>query len=315
MNTAASEQSVPRSVAETHIGGGFLLPQSTVPGRGCLLQIYPAAIHAEIMRLTKRRTIIGRDLSCDVALEDTSVSRMHAAIDADDSGYTILDLGSRNGTFVEDQLLKGSRRLTGGELIRTGSTILKFMASMDEEAQYHAVVHELMTRDPLTSAFNRSFLMSSLDRQLNRGRRTGLVFSVILIDLDHFKSVNDSHGHLVGDEVLRAFAERLRILLRPGDLLCRLGGEEFVVVAEQAALHESVRVAERLRLAISSNPFQTEAGVLGLTCSIGVASFTGPESTVDQILSEADRYLYLAKKAGRNCVRSSVDTETVTKSQ
>lgn len=304
---------MPRSVAETHIGGGFLLPQATTPGRGCLLQIYPAAIHAEIVRLTKRRTVIGRDLSCDVALEDTSVSRMHAAIDADDTGYTITDLGSRNGTFVEDQLLKGNRRLTGGELIRTGSTILKFMASMDEEAQYHAVVHELMTRDPLTSAFNRSFLMSSLDRLLNRGRRTGTVFSVILIDLDHFKVVNDSHGHLVGDEVLRAFAERLRVLLRPGDLLCRLGGEEFVVVAEQAALHESVRVAERLRLSVSSNQFQTEAGQLSLTCSIGVATFEGPESTVDQILSEADRYLYLAKKSGRNCVRSSVDTETVPK--
>ena len=146
-----------RSLAETHTEGlQFFAPEPAVASRGCLLQIYPAGVHAEMIRFTKRRTLLGRDMSCDVALDDTSVSRVHAAFDTDYKGYVLVDLGSRNGTFVDDQQVADRIRLKGGELIRVGSTILKFMASMDEEAQYHTVVHELMTRDSLTSTFNRS---------------------------------------------------------------------------------------------------------------------------------------------------------------
>lgn len=313
MKQAATEPKGLRSLAETHTEGmQFFVPEPPKTGRGCLLQIYPAAANAEMVRLTKRRTLIGRDLSCDVALEDTAVSRSHSAIDSDDSGYSVVDLGSRNGTFVDDLILQDRRRLNGGELIRMGSTILKFMASMDEEAQYHAVVHELMTRDPLTNAFNRSFLMSSLEKLLPRCHRSNRDLSVIMIDIDHFKKVNDSFGHLVGDEVLRVFSERLRATLRSNDTLCRLGGEEFVVIAENSGLHEAVRVAERLRLVVSSAPFLTQAGPLQVTCSLGVATLdhSASSTTVDQILSQADLRLYAAKNSGRNCVHSAITMET-----
>ena len=313
MKQDAAESTGLRSLSETHIDGlQFFTPEQTIIGRGCLLQIYPAAVHADMIRLTKRRTLIGRDLSCDVALEDTAVSRNHAAVDCDDNGYHAVDLGSRNGTFVDDQLLLDRRRLNGGELVRIGSTVLKFMASMDEEAQYHAVVHQLMTRDPLTNAFNRSYLMSTLEKLLPRCRLYSHELSVILIDIDHFKKVNDTYGHLAGDEVLRIFSERLRSELQSNDMLCRLGGEEFVVIAEKAGLQDALRTAEQLRLAVSSLPFLTHAGPLQITCSLGVTTFDCASigTTVDQLLSQADHWLYAAKNSGRDCVHSAMSLET-----
>jgi diguanylate cyclase (GGDEF)-like protein len=169
-----------------------------------------------------------------------------------------------------------------------------------------------MTRDPLTSAFNRGFLMSTLEKLIPRCQRSQQDLSIIVMDLDHFKKVNDSHGHLVGDEVLRVFSERIRSTLRPGDQLCRLGGEEFVIVSEKTPLHIAVRIAERVRLIIASQPFLTHAGPLQVTCSLGVASLSQfkTQVTVDQLLSAGDINLYRAKNGGRNMVSSHIDSET-----
>jgi len=307
LSSAKSEEK--RSLADTQIDGfRFFQATEEQSGRGCVLQIFPATPQAEMFRLNSRRTLIGRELSCDIALEDNAVSRTHAAIEQEDSGYSVIDLGSRNGTFVDDKLLRDRRRLKGGEHIRLGGTILKFMASMDEEAQYHAVVHELMTRDPLTSAFNRSYLMSMLEKLLARCQFTHQKLSVILMDIDYFKKVNDSWGHLVGDEVLRVFSERIRNVLRSGDALCRLGGEEFVLISERTGLQDAVRIAERIRLTVSSTPFSTQAGPVEITCSVGVMTVDESDrGTVDDLLSRADKHMYAAKAAGRNCVRSPLN--------
>jgi diguanylate cyclase (GGDEF)-like protein len=168
-----------------------------------------------------------------------------------------------------------------------------------------------MVRDPLTNAFNRSYLMSSLDKSLPKCLRTGEEFSIILIDIDHFKRVNDSFGHLTGDEVLRIFAERLRSALRPDNFLYRLGGEEFLVVLDQVGLNEAIRIADRLRGAVADRAFQTQSGMLRVTCSLGVASLNAARaSSVDELLKSADERLYAAKKGGRNCVKSQYDQET-----
>jgi len=305
----AKESGGKRLLADTQIGGlRFVLPDKVKTGRGCVLQIFPATAQAEMFRMSKRRTLIGRESSCDIMLDDNAVSRNHAAIDLNDSSYFVTDLGSRNGTFVDDKPLRDRRRLKGGELIRLGGTILKFMASMDEEAQYHAVVHELMTRDPLTNAFNRSYLMLTLEKLLSRCEFTKHDLAVIMIDIDHFKKINDSYGHLVGDEVLRVFSERIRNTLRPDDALCRLGGEEFVVISERTDLQNAAWMAERIRLTVSSTPFSTQSGPVMITCSLGVKIQDQPNvGTVDELLSGADELMYAAKACGRNCVRSSLD--------
>ena len=286
----------------------FFLPSEESSGRGCVLQICPATAKAELFRLGSQRTVIGREPTCDIPLDDNAVSRCHAAIELDDSSYFVSDLGSRNGTFVDDEQLRDRLRLKGGELIRVGGTILKFMASMDEEANYHAVVTEQMTRDPLTNAFNRSYLMSMLEKLLPRCQFSKHNLAVIMIDIDHFKKVNDSHGHVVGDEVLRVFSDRIRQTLHEDDSLCRLGGEEFVVISEQTELQDAVRIAEQIRQTVSSTPFNTQSGPVIVTCSLGVMTLDPPNvATVDELLSRADERMYAAKAVGRNCVRSLLD--------
>lgn len=309
MKQTEKESAEKRSLADTQTEGfQFFSTPEVSAGRGCVLQIYPATAHAEMFRLSNRRTVIGREPTCDISLDDNAVSRSHVAIELDDANYFVTDLGSRNGTFVDDKLLRERRRLKGGELIRLGGTILKFMASMDEEANYHAVVHELMTRDPLTNAFNRSYLMLTLEKLLPRCRALMHNLAVILIDIDYFKKVNDAYGHLVGDEVLRVFSERIRNTLREGDALCRLGGEEFVVISEQTDLPSAVQIAERIRLTVSSTPFSTQSGPVGVTCSLGVMTIDQPGiGTVDELLSGADNLMYAAKASGRNCVLSPLN--------
>jgi len=273
-------------------------------GKGCLLQIYPAASTSQLMRLTSTRTLIGRDPGCDITIRDHAMSRSHAAVDLLGRGYFLTDLNSTNGTYVDDELLRGRIPLEGGELIRMGGCILKFMAAMDEEANYHSVVHELMIRDSLTNAFNRSYLIPLIEGELQSCRENDFLFSAILLDMDHFKKINDDHGHLVGDEVLRIFCERIRQELRKNDMLARFGGEEFVIACTRTTLGEASRIAERVRLTISSTPFQTQAGPIDVTCSLGVACSDGKEfATCDDLVSAADALLYVAKNSGRNRVQ------------
>ncbi|MCA9063557.1 MAG: diguanylate cyclase [Planctomycetaceae bacterium] len=280
--------------------------EPVTPGRGCLIQIYPAAADSQLVRLGDSLTLLGRDPVCDVVLNQTAVSRRHAAIDLTDDGYVVRDLNSTNGTFLDDEKIEGEVLLQGGELIRIGNTVLKFLSAMDQEAQYHEVVRQLMTRDPLTNTFNRGFLIPTLEKQLRNSAAPGT--AVILLDLDLFKSVNDTYGHLVGDEVLRIFCERIRPLLRSTDLLARLGGEEFLILCPQTSQDDALRVAERVRLSVSGQKFSTQAGRINVSCSLGVTFAPASGSLgVDDVLAEADHWLYVAKHDGRNCVRSRLD--------
>jgi len=298
------------SLSETHVGGMEFFPaEHAHNGRGCLLQIYPASVDAEIVRLGFGKTLIGRDASCDVVIEDTAVSRHHAVIESCQDGYAVRDLQSTNGTYVCDVRTDDEVNLTGGELIRVGGTILKFMSSMAEEVQYHAVVRELMTRDPLTSTYNRSYLIPMLQKCLERAGESDKSLALIMMDIDHFKSINDQHGHVVGDEILRVFSERIRSRLPEKSILARLGGEEFLVVADGLDLQEAAAAADDFRLAVNSTPFQTQAGKVDVTCSFGVAcSENARPKTVDAFLSAVDAVLYSAKNQGRDRVALCTDT-------
>lgn len=289
----------------------FMSTDSVEPGKGCLLKIYPASSNSELMRLCSSRTMIGRDPTCDITIYDNAMSRVHAAVDLLEQGYCLSDLNSTNGTYVDDELLRGRIPLEGGELIRMGGSILKFMSAMDEEANYHAVVHELMTRDFLTNAFNRSYLIPIVEQELDLCRKQGNQFSLVILDIDHFKKINDRYGHLVGDEVLRVFCERIRHELRSCEMLARFGGEEFVLACPRTGLAEAARAAERVRLAIASRPFHTQGGPITVTCSLGVACSNGEDfRTCDSLVSAADEQLYTAKKSGRNRVQTFDPNQT-----
>lgn len=175
--------------------------------------------------------------------------------------------------------------------------------------QANAKLRELSIRDELTGLYNRRHLTERLEQEAERGRRYGHGFSVALIDIDHFKNVNDNHGHSVGDEVLVEFAGILRRQARfvdhlgraPDRTLGRFGGEEFLLILPGTALEGAVTCVERMRDAVAAAPFDTGAGPLRISFSAGVAAL-GPDETAEGLLQRADAALYRAKEAGRNRV-------------
>ena len=182
--------------------------------------------------------------------------------------------------------------------IRVGQRLLDLQARLLETR--NALEH-LATHDALTGLLNRRAILARLAQEISRAKRDDGALSVAMCDLDHFKLVNDTHGHQVGDEVLVAFSNRFRGKLRDYDCVGRYGGEEFLVIAPVPAAQKGGSVFERLRASVAHGPIETKAGAVRITVSIGVASGTG-QSTVDALLAAADDALYRAKAEGRNRV-------------
>jgi diguanylate cyclase (GGDEF)-like protein len=171
---------------------------------------------------------------------------------------------------------------------------------LQEECQR---LHKLSQTDPLTGLYNRRYLMTSLDQEMERTRRTGLPTSLIMLDLDHFKRLNDTYGHQFGDAVLCRVAALLRDNLRKLDIPCRYGGEEFAVILPGSRLPQAVRLAVRLKDTLASSWQEPRGGNGVLTASFGVDTFTGRQDlTSKALLQQADRWLFLAKARGRNTV-------------
>lgn len=274
------------------------------PCRGacCLVRIYPSEGIGQMVELGETCVTIGRDGSCEVEIHDDSVSRRHAVIEPCEAGYLILDLGSTNGTYVNDERIDGLR-LAGGDRIRLGNQIFKFIASDRVEAEYYEAIYRIMTTDGLTQAYNKRYLLEVLDRELLRAQRTTRPLAVMMMDLDRFKAINDTYGHLVGDEVLAGLCRRIKGLLRRDEVLARYGGEEFALVLSDTTLAEACEAAERIRRAVAETPFSTEEVPVPVTISIGLAVTHGEEGlNAADLLDRADRLLYAAKQSGRNRV-------------
>jgi two-component system cell cycle response regulator len=163
---------------------------------------------------------------------------------------------------------------------------------------------ELALTDPLTGLYNRRYMETHVGTLVERSAARGKALSVLILDIDYFKSINDNFGHDTGDDVLREFAERLKASIRGIDLACRFGGEEFVVVMPDTDLGVATLVAERIRRRIAGEPFPIEKGARGIevTISIGIAARMGPQDNASHMLKRADEALYRAKRDGRNRV-------------
>jgi two-component system, cell cycle response regulator len=162
----------------------------------------------------------------------------------------------------------------------------------------------LASTDPLTGCLNRRAMLDKLEAELDRARRYDLELTVLMIDLDWFKEINDTRGHLVGDTVLRQLGEHLRREARSVDIVARFGGEEFTLVLPETGLEGGSAFAERIRLQVLSHNFAEEGDPIHVTVSIGVATFSGQQATVETMIEEADAGLYRAKREGRNLVRT-----------
>jgi diguanylate cyclase (GGDEF)-like protein len=278
-------------------------PEDQETGTGCLLQIYPLEVSGQLINLYDQPMTVGREVQCAVQIDDISVSRRHATLERINGAYRVTDLGSTNGTCVNEKRIE-SAELTPGDRVQFGSYIFKFLSTNHIELQYHEAVYSMMTRDGLTGTLNKRYFLDIINREFQKSTHRNTELCLILFDIDHFKSVNDTHGHLAGDEVLKEISARVGNVVAEHDVFARYGGEEFAILLTGVPVAEAVQVAERCRAIVEAEPFTTSVGPLPITISVGVADFDsldGAENS-DALVQAADTKLYEAKNGGRNRV-------------
>lgn len=269
--------------------------------RPCLVMIKGDYI-GEVFELTKDVTMLGRSDEVDLPISDTSISRRHAMIVNRVDGFFVSDLGSTNGTFVNKELVSTPRLLGEGDKITTGTITFKFTFQDDDDTEYHKLLRNMAVKDGLTRVYNKRYFMESLAKEFEYNRRNQVGLSIIMFDIDHFKEVNDTHGHPAGDAVLRGLAQLVEHEARGYDLFARYGGEEFVFLMRGASLEPAVGLAERVRVAVQEHEFVYDELVLKVTCSLGVYFWDGSEeiTQAEALVDRADKQLYRAKQSGRN---------------
>ena len=276
---------------------------SRSPGRGgqdCIVVIYSsnARMFGKRFVLSSEAMSLGRGADNTIQLDNDSVSRRHCRIEKRSDHYYVEDLQSTNGTYVNDELVT-SYQLRRGDQVKVGDTIFKFLSGSDMEAQYHETIYRMTIVDGLTGVNNKRFLLETLEREIPRARRHGRPLTMAMFDIDHFKNINDTFGHLAGDYVLKELATLVKKRLRPDDIIGRYGGEEFALLLPETDLPGGVHIAEELRRRIDEHPFVFEAEKIKVTVSLGVAQLSGDDDVV-AFIKAADERLYRAKREGRN---------------
>ena len=270
--------------------------------KACLVKIYPPEMGSGPVTLPPARFVIGRERDCDLPLlNDPAVSRQHAAIEIKDGRHRLADLGSTNGTFVNDELV-ADRELQPGDQVRIGANILKFLRD-DVEAQFFQAMYGMMVTDGLTGARTKRFFEEALERELVRAQRHCRPLALVMFDVDHFKSINDNHTHLVGDEALRTLCGRVAPMVRKDEVFARWGGEEFALLLPEASREHAIMFGERVRRLIGEAPALIGQLALTITVSVGVGWTSGAlGGTPESLVMEADSNLLKAKQTGRNRV-------------
>jgi len=265
-------------------------------------------------RLRGNLMIVGRSPEADIRLPDGGASRAHACIEramdgeAPNTTYRLRDLGSTNQTFVNDEPIV-QVELNDGDKVRIGETIMKFVLLDEIEASFHAEVRDRIVYDQLTGLLTKESLYLAFARELDRCVGYGLPLSVLMMDLDRFKSVNDTHGHLMGSHVLSEVGAVIRNSIREEDVSARYGGEEFVSYLAEADLEGALLAAERVRAAIEAHRFTFEGKTIEVTISIGAAQAPAHGTEMTALVAAADRALYRAKESGRNRICAALESE------
>ena len=296
-------------MANEHEGTLFLKPVKVEPGPAaagdaCLILLYPPGPGLGARTpLTRDEYVIGRVPENDIVAERDSVSRRHARLlRSDTEGWCLEDLGSTNGSFVNDIRIQ-RQPLADGDQLRIGDVIYKFLVGANVEAAYHEEIYRLAILDGLTGVHNKRYFLEFLERELASSQRHGHPLTLVMFDIDHFKALNDTRGHLAGDHVLRTLSSRIQPRMRREDLLARYGGEEFTAVLNSTDLTGGIRFAENVLRRIQAPPFEFDGESFTITVSLGVASVAN-EQGIDPaaLIARADEKLYAAKRAGRNRV-------------
>jgi len=257
-----------------------------------------------VIRLERNTELkAGRVRECQLFFDCDNVSREHAAFLVDDKGRTqIQDLGSTNGTLINGKRVD-TADLHDGDRICMGNVILRYCHKDGLEYDFQQNLYDKATRDPLTGVYNKRFFTETLERELAFHRRHELPLSILILDLDHFKKLNDQYGHLNGDLVLKTLGREILDSMRREDTFARFGGEEFVGMFRATPKDQALAIASKLCMLIESLEFTTGKNTFRVTATIGVATMENNNyESAEEMLMAADNNLYIGKTRGRNQV-------------
>lgn len=258
--------------------------------------------------ITQPEMTIGRDPAADISVADQSISRKHAKVIKAQGKITLTDLGSSNGTFVNDKKVNSGETvaLAKEDMVKLGNSIFKYLPAGELEILFYGNLGSAAHTDPMTRIYNKGYLMEALEAEFKRAKALHTDFSILFFDLDHFKKVNDTYGHDAGDYVLKEITNLIRAgHLRPKDVFARYGGEEFVVLLGNTNAKTAAELAERIRAGVEAHAFIYEGKRLPITTSIGVSELTAEIESAQTLLKAADKALYAAKSGGRNRVSTT----------
>ena len=245
---------------------------------------------------------LGRSPDADIQIIDTGISRKHIHMHFVDETVFVEDLDSANGTYVNGEQLRREMEIRNGDQISIGvSTVLKFSLSNQLDAEYQDHIQEQLSRDTLTNAYNRKAFTQCLNRLYITAKQDFAPICLLMVDVDHFKTVNDTYGHQVGDNILKHVAQSLFKSVRGADYVCRYGGDEFSIVCPNIDSLRGLQLAEKIRTNVESLRFKVNNKQINVTISIGISNY--PENQiqcVSQFIAYADKAMYKAKRNGRN---------------
>ena len=247
----------------------------------------------------REATTIGRDISADIQIDDDSVSRLHCKLTYNNGVWQVEDLGSTNGTYIGGESVEQAP-LSDGNLIKVGGTIFKFLSTSNVEAAFHEEIYRMAIFDGLTQIHNRRYFEEFCEREIHRSLRYNRDLSLLLFDIDFFKGINDRHGHLTGDYVLRRLAAVVEQRMRREELFARYAGDEFVIVMPETEVGDALKFGQMLRGMVADTEFVFEDQRIPVTVSGGVGGMSKDVRKPAQLVALADAALYRAKQAGRN---------------
>ncbi len=268
----------------------------------CLIVLAGSAM-GEMYKITRERTVIGRGQKAHVRMMDDGVSREHCEIVVKGDKATLRDLGSTNGTFCRGNRVTEHELADGDKILVGSGTVLKFTYHDSLDETFQRQMYESALRDDLTKAFNKKYFTDRVESEFAYAARQRSPLALVTFDLDHFKEVNDTHGHPAGDHMLADMANIVQAVVRVEDVFARVGGEEFSIICRGADLVQGHVIAERVRQIVSDHRFEFESKQIPITISVGVAAAQDPRiMDAPGLIAAADHALYEAKRTGRNRV-------------
>ncbi len=291
------------TVVLTDIKAALAAAENEAAQKPAALLVVGGDLNGTIFDLTAEETTIGRNPDNLIPLEFNGISRYHFKVKVIEDGHAVVDAGSRNGTFLNNQKIEGETPLNKGDMVKLGNIALKYLPKGDpERLTYDKLQYEANT-DRHTGCYNKGYFNNALDLEVKKSKVTGTPLSLIVFDLDHFKKLNDNYGHDAGDFVLKNIAAQIRAGgVRDQDVFARYGGEEFVILLPKTNLKQSFEIAERLRKLVENYEFNYEGKRLPVTMSVGVADYRQGVTTGTDLFKRADEAVYKSKQGGRNQV-------------